>query len=116
MRILFLGDIVGRSGREAIRTYLPHIQKKESPDIIIANVENAAHGFGLTPQIAEELWSLGIHVFTTGNHIWDKKEILPLVQSSPYLIRPLNLAEGTPGKVAGRGKTRAGCGDRNKHR
>ena len=97
MNILFLGDIFGRSGRDVVAQYLPLLKEKLKPDVIIANVENAAHGFGITPKIADELFNLGIHILTTGNHVWDKKEIIPYMQNNPVL-RPLNYPPKTPGK------------------
>lgn len=97
MKILFLGDIFGRSGRDVVEKYLPVLKEKKQPDIIIANVENAAHGFGVTPKICDDLYDMGIHVLTTGNHVWDKKEIIPYLQNNP-IIRPINYPLKTPGK------------------
>ncbi|MDD3593978.1 MAG: TIGR00282 family metallophosphoesterase [Candidatus Gastranaerophilales bacterium] len=88
--ILFIGDIVGRPGRKAVCRYLNDIKNTEPPDFVIANVENASHGFGLTFRNHEELKSYGINAFTSGNHIWDKKEIFEYINTSDVLIRPLN--------------------------
>ena len=77
MKVLFIGDIIGNPGRKAVRELLNGLIDRNNLDLIIANGENAAGGFGITPDIAEELLGLGIHVITTGNHIWDKKEIIP---------------------------------------
>ncbi|MBI5234001.1 MAG: TIGR00282 family metallophosphoesterase [Deltaproteobacteria bacterium] len=101
MKALFIGDIIGRPGRTAVKEILPEIQRKHTPDIIIANGENAAGGFGITPEIARELISLGIDVITSGNHIWDKKEIYGYLNEEPRILRPLNYPEGAPGKGAG---------------
>ncbi|MDP2193715.1 MAG: TIGR00282 family metallophosphoesterase [Alphaproteobacteria bacterium] len=106
MNILFLGDIYGRSGRDAVKKYLPHLKEKLKPDVIIANVENAAHGFGVTPTIAKELFSYGIDVMTTGNHVWDQKDIIPYSNNEPRFLRPLNYPKGTPGQGAVRIRTK----------
>ncbi len=99
LRILFLGDIVGSSGRDAIRKYLPELHQKRAVDFIIANGENAAHGFGLTPTIAKEIFDLGIDVITGGNHTWDKKEGVAAFHQFPdRLIRPANYPPETTGK------------------
>ncbi|MEJ0063411.1 MAG: TIGR00282 family metallophosphoesterase [Alphaproteobacteria bacterium] len=98
MNILFIGDIVGRSGREAVAAHLPRLKEKLRPDIIIANAENAAAGFGVTQKLAREFFALGIHCLTTGNHVWDQKELLGQIHQEPHLLRPLNYPEGTPGR------------------
>jgi metallophosphoesterase (TIGR00282 family) len=98
VKIVFLGDIVGRAGREVVATNLPKLQRSLQPDIIIANGENAAAGFGITQKIAHELFALGIHCITTGNHIWDQRELLGQINQEPNLLRPINLTEGAPGK------------------
>ena len=87
-KILFIGDIVGRSGREIVSKFLQ--ENKEKYDFIIANIENASHGFGLTKKNHDEIAQYGIDCMTSGNHIWDKKEVLNYIEESPYLIRPLN--------------------------
>ncbi|GBC89524.1 MAG: TIGR00282 family metallophosphoesterase [Fimbriimonadales bacterium] len=98
MRILFIGDIVGRPGRQAIARVLPEWRERYAPDIILANGENSAGGNGMTPQVAEELFALGIAGFTMGNHVWDKKEIYPLLDSDPRIARPANYSPLAPGK------------------
>ncbi|MGI6604075.1 MAG: TIGR00282 family metallophosphoesterase [bacterium] len=98
MRVLALGDIVGKPGRIAVRQLVPHLRKELNADLVIANGENAAGGFGLTPQLAEELWEAGIDLLTSGNHIWNKREIYPLLDEDPRLLRPANYPPGTPGR------------------
>ena len=98
MKLLFIGDIVGKSGRKAVKDFLPLLMSEYNPDIVIANGENAANGFGITAKIARELFDLGIEVLTTGNHIWDKKDVLEYIQNERRLIRPANYPEDTPGR------------------
>jgi metallophosphoesterase (TIGR00282 family) len=115
VRILFIGDIFGRPGRTIVRQRLPELVKG-GVDLVIANGENAAGGFGITPAIAEELFELGIAVITTGNHIWDKKEIIDFFESgdgNPYspanrVLRPANYPPGLPGRGTYEGCTQAG--------
>ena len=97
LKIVFLGDIVGNSGRRAVRELLPEVVKKYKPDFLIANGENAAGGYGLTEKVAQELFSYGIDVITSGNHIW-KKEFFPYLEKTERVIRPANYGEGAPGK------------------
>lgn len=97
MKILFIGDIFASAGRRILAEQLPQITASEGIDLVIANAENAAGGFGLTPLVAEELFSMGIHVLTSGNHIWDKKEITDYLAQQPRLLRPANYADGAPG-------------------
>lgn len=97
MRILFLGDVVGRSGRDAVVTKLPLLRTQLNIDIAIVNAENAAHGFGLAPDMAQQLLTAGADVITLGNHAWDRKEIVPFIEATPRLIRPLNFPPATPG-------------------
>lgn len=109
MRILFIGDIVGRPGRDIVRTHLRNLRTRENIDFVIANGENAAGGSGLTPQTVEELLKNGIDVLSSGDHIWKKKEIYNLLDTSDKVIRPLNYPVGVPGKgstilEAGNGK------------
>ena len=101
MRILFLGDVVGRSGREAVARHLPDLRARLAPDLVVINAENAAHGFGLTPEIARALFAAGADVLTLGNHAWDRREIIPYIEGEPRLLRPLNYPPGTPGRGAG---------------
>lgn len=97
MRIVFLGDVYGKTGRKAVSRELPQIRRQYKPDTIILNGENSAHGFGLTTTIANEFFALGIDVITTGNHVWDQREILPYIEKEPRVIRAINFPEGAPG-------------------
>jgi metallophosphoesterase (TIGR00282 family) len=97
LKVLFIGDIIGEPGRKLVKQALPDLMRSTVPDLVIANGENAAGGFGITPAIAEELFALGIHVLTSGNHVWDKKEIEPYLGKQDRLIRPANYPDGTPG-------------------
>lgn len=97
MHILFCGDVVGRSGREALSHYLPLLKRTFSLDYIIVNAENSAHGFGITEKICKDLYAFGVDVITTGNHIWDQKETISYIQKDPHLLRPLNFLSHTPG-------------------
>ncbi|HEY7745914.1 MAG TPA: TIGR00282 family metallophosphoesterase [Desulfuromonadales bacterium] len=108
MKILFIGDIVGRAGRLALVSRLDRLIDLHNVDLVVANGENAAAGFGLTPDIARELFDLGVNVITSGNHIWDKKEIYPWLDSRPNLLRPANYPEGAPGHGVGVFSTSAG--------
>ncbi|MBI5827464.1 MAG: TIGR00282 family metallophosphoesterase [Deltaproteobacteria bacterium] len=96
-KILFIGDIIGRPGRNAVRELLPGLINRHVPDIVIANGENAAGGFGITPEVALELKRLEIDVITTGNHVWDKKEIYDYIKKEGSLLRPANYPAGAPG-------------------
>lgn len=100
MKILFLGDVVGRNARDEIIKQAPVLRKTHALDAIIVNVENAAYGFGVTAQICDDFYKAGIECLTTGNHIWDQREIIPYIDRDPKLLRPLNFPEGTPGKGA----------------
>ena len=97
MRILFLGDVVGRSGRDAVNALLPQLRRDLRIDLAIVNGENASHGFGLAPDMAQALFDAGADVITLGNHSWDRREIIPYISENPRLIRPLNFPPGTPG-------------------
>ncbi len=97
MKILFIGDIMGRSGREALEKHLPALKEKLQPDIIIVNGENAASGAGITDKICKEFYDWGVHVITTGNHVWDKREIIPYIGRDKNLLRPANYPEESPG-------------------
>jgi calcineurin-like phosphoesterase len=100
VRLLFLGDIVGRAGRDAVIAALPSLREKLRLDLVVVNAENASHGFGLAPEMARALFIAGVDVLTLGNHAWDRKEIIPYIEGEPRLIRPLNYPPGTPGKGA----------------
>jgi metallophosphoesterase (TIGR00282 family) len=97
MKLLFIGDIVGRPGRELVRRWLKTIRQAHAIDLVIANVENAAGGAGVTREITDELLNEGIQVLTSGNHIWDKREVLEFIGAVPELVRPANYPAGTPG-------------------
>ena len=97
MRVLLIGDIVGKPGRGAVASVVPRLRKTERIDWVIANAENAAGGSGVTPAIAEELFKLGCDCLTSGNHIWGKKEVLPLLETERRLLRPINYPNGAPG-------------------
>ncbi|MGD9538011.1 MAG: TIGR00282 family metallophosphoesterase [Alphaproteobacteria bacterium] len=108
MRILFLGDIVGRSGRDVIARELPGIRERLALDFVIVNGENAAGGFGITGEICRTLYQVGADVLTLGNHAWDQRETLSYIETDPRLLRPLNYPPGTPGRGAATFKTRDG--------
>lgn len=108
MRILFIGDIMGRSGREALEAYLPMLRRKLTPDIVIVNGENAASGAGITPKICDQFYAWGVDCITTGNHVWDQREIIPYIARDPKLLRPLNFPPGTPGNGAYRFRAKNG--------
>ena len=97
MRLLFIGDVVGKPGRKALRELLPSLRNEFNVDIILANVENAAGGAGVTPKVLDEILNYGVHVMTGGNHIWDKKEIFKHINKYPTLVRPANYPPGVPG-------------------
>jgi len=98
MKILFFGDIMGRSGRDGLAKHLPDLKARLKPDVVIVNGENAAAGFGLTVKMARELFALGIDCLTTGNHIWGQKELVGTIDQEPKILRPLNYPDGTPGR------------------
>jgi metallophosphoesterase (TIGR00282 family) len=113
VKVLFIGDIFGQPGRRIVKEVLPGVIEEHAPDLVLANGENAAGGFGITPPLVEELLGLGIAVLTSGNHIWDKKELLPYLaeHADGRLLRPANYpggAIGAPGHGMYLGKTRAG--------
>jgi metallophosphoesterase (TIGR00282 family) len=108
MRILFIGDIVGRPGRDLIRRGLDGLVYHHAADLVIANAENAAAGFGITRDIGEELLQAGIDVMTSGNHIWDKKEALDYIGVEPRLLRPANYPAAVPGRGSYLAHTRDG--------
>ena len=101
MRLLFLGDVVGRSGRDMVVGRLPEIREKLALDFVVVNGENSAHGFGITPKFCEEFYAAGVDVLTLGNHSWDQREIMPYIDGDPRLLRPLNYPAGTPGRGVG---------------
>ena len=101
MRVLFIGDIVGKPGRRAVELLLKRIVKDERIDFVIANGENAAGGMGITPTIALEMFKMGVHVLTSGNHVWAKKEVIPFLDEEPRLLRPANYPSQVPGRGVG---------------
>jgi metallophosphoesterase (TIGR00282 family) len=104
MNILIIGDVVGSPGRGIMKKALPAVFRKHDIDYCIANVENAAGGFGVTKDVCEEFRGMGVDCMTSGNHIWDKKEIIPLMGQFPDLLRPANYPEGQPGRWSHVGK------------
>ena len=95
---MFLGDVMGSPGRKAVKALLPRLKERHQVDITLLNVENSAGGFGVTPDVLRELEACGVNGFTSGNHIWDKKEIIDLMDGLPNLVRPLNYPPGNPGR------------------
>ena len=98
MRILFIGDIIGKPGRDIVRKGLPALVSRFGVDLVIANAENSAAGFGVTKDIGDTLLEYGVHVMTSGNHIWDKKEAIAYIATEPRLLRPANYPAGVPGR------------------
>ena len=98
MRILILGDVVGRPARRAVRDLVPSLIQQEELDLVVANAENSAGGMGVDIRSAKELLSAGVHVLTSGNHIWKKKEIYSYLGKQPRLLRPANYPDGAPGQ------------------
>ena len=97
MKILFIGDVVGRAGRDALKAHLPSLREKLDTDFVIVNADNASHGRGITVKVFKEFLELGIDCVTGGDHIWDQKEIVTSISRYPNLLRPLNYIEETPG-------------------
>ena len=116
MNILFVGDIFGSAGRKIVREHIGHVRESHKVELVIINAENAAGGFGLTPQIAEEFFDLGADVLTTGNHVWDKRELIEYLTSAPAesqerprrVLRPANFEPGVPGYGVFEGVTESG--------
>jgi len=108
MRILFCGDIMGRSGREIVTAKVPELRRSLSLDFVVVNGENAAGGYGITEKICHEFYSAGIDCITTGNHVWDQREIIAYIDRDPRLLRPLNFPKSTPGRGASLFTTRDG--------
>lgn len=97
MNLLLLGDVMGRPGRDAVAAHLPALRRDLAIDVAIVNAENAAHGFGLTEKIAGELYDAGADILTTGNHVWDQRELISYIDRDPRILRPANFPPGTPG-------------------
>jgi len=108
MKILFIGDIVGSPGRQALSALLPKLKKEHGLDFVIANAENAAGGSGITAKVAQELFSSGADVLTSGDHIWKKSEIFDIINQEERILRPLNFPEGAPGRGYGVFKSKNG--------
>ena len=108
MNLLFIGDIIGKPGRDVVAAQLPRLRDQLKLDVVIANGENAAGGFGLTRAVAEEFYGVGVDIITTGNHWADQKEILTLIEADDRILRPLNYPKGTPGRGANLYQTPAG--------
>ena len=98
MKILFIGDIVGEPGRRAVKELLPKLRRQHEPDLVVANGENSAGGSGITPNTAAEIFSAGVDIITSGDHLWDQKEVIGLLQGESRFLRPLNYPQGTPGQ------------------
>jgi metallophosphoesterase (TIGR00282 family) len=109
LRLLFIGDVVGRTGRAAIARHLPDLRRRFDFDFVVVNGENAAGGFGITEAICEEFYGHGVDCITLGNHAWDQKEALVFIERQTKLIRPANYPAGTPGRGAGLYETRNGA-------
>ncbi|HET7624948.1 MAG TPA: TIGR00282 family metallophosphoesterase [Verrucomicrobiae bacterium] len=101
MKLLFIGDIVGQPGRRAVRELVPKLRVARGIDFVIANGENSAGGSGITPKTAEEIFSAGVDVITSGDHLWDQKEVMELLQNEARFLRPLNYPPGTAGRGSG---------------
>ena len=108
MNVLYIGDVVGKSGRKAVLEHLPRLREELALDFVVVNGENAAHGFGITAAICEQFFDNGVDVITTGNHAWDQREIIDYIGTEPRLLRPINYPEGTPGQGQGVYKTSKG--------
>lgn len=98
MKLLFIGDIVGEPGRKAVKTLLPKLRGQHGLDFVIANGENSAGGSGITPRMADEIFSAGVDVITSGDHLWDQKEVMELLANEQRFVRPINYPPGTPGQ------------------
>ncbi len=108
MRVLFFGDVVGRAGRNALVGALPVLRSRLAVDCVVVNGENAAHGFGITARLCQELFENGVDVITLGNHAWDQRDLLQVINDEPRIVRPLNFPPGTPGRGITRVETPAG--------
>ena len=109
MKLVYFGDVLGKSGRTALADHLPRGMDELQPDFVMANGENAAHGFGITEKICGQFFDMGIDVITTGNHAWDQREIINYIDTEPRLLRPLNYPELTPGNGSGVFEARNGA-------
>lgn len=100
MKIIYCGDVVARPGREAVLNNIPKLRELYKPDVILANIENAAHGFGATPGICRDFLNAGVDALITGNHVWNQRELIPFLNDCKKIIRPLNYGSSLPGKGA----------------
>lgn len=100
MRLIYCGDVVARAGREAVLSNLPNLREDYKPDVIIVNIENAAHGFGASPSICRQFLDAGVDALVTGNHVWQQRDLIPFLDECKRIVRPLNYPEGLPGKGA----------------
>ncbi len=98
MKVLFIADIVGQPGRRAVKALVPKLKQQHRVDLVIANGENSAGGSGITVKTAQEIFDAGVHVMTSGDHLWDQKEVIELLEREPRFVRPLNYPTGTPGR------------------
>src|SRR5580765_2526469 len=101
MKVLFIGDIVGEPGRRAVAALVPVLRERYAVQVVIANGENSAGGSGITPKTAEEIFAAGVDVITSGDHLWDQKEVTALLEGEPRFLRPLNYPSGTAGQGRG---------------
>lgn len=108
MRILFIGDVFGRPGRDLLRRALPALAWRHAADLVVVNVENAAGGFGVTRELGDEILGYGVDVMTSGNHVWDRKEAFDYIGAEPRLLRPANYPAGAPGRGSYLARTREG--------
>ncbi len=97
MNILFCGDVMGRAGREAVKQHVPGLRRDLALDLVVVNAENAAHGVGLTERLCGEFYDCGVDILTTGNHVWDQRELIAYIERDPCVLRPANFPAGTPG-------------------
>ena len=119
MKILFIGDIVGQPGRNAVKTLVPKLREQHALDFVVANGENSAGGSGITPRTADEIFSAGVDAITTGDHLWDQKEVMELLANEKRFLRPLNYPHGTPGRGSAVFEVKVGssrCDDRTAQR
>ncbi|HJZ67066.1 MAG TPA: TIGR00282 family metallophosphoesterase, partial [Blastocatellia bacterium] len=108
MNVIIIGDIVGKPGRKILTATLKRLREQHEAEFVIANVENAAEGAGLVPKVGDEILAAGVDVMTSGNHIFDKKEVIPYIESQPRLLRPANYAPDAPGRGVWIGSTASG--------
>ena len=99
VKVLFVGDVVGEPGRKAVKALLPILRARHGLEMVVANGENSAGGSGITPKIANELYAAGVDIITTGDHLWDQKEVVQLLEGEKRFVRPINYPAGTPGSA-----------------